>query len=68
MCTTTEFNGESTHIYDTYNITVFLTKQSLCSCLSCFLDWKVLCHNCEGICDLLIHNFFNLLQFLRCYC
>ena len=27
MCTTTEFNGESTHIYDTYNITVFLTEQ-----------------------------------------
>ena len=42
MCTTTEFNGESAHIYDTYNITVFLTKQSLCSRLSCFLDWKVL--------------------------
>ena len=68
MCTTAELNRVISHIYNTDDVAVFLTEQSLCSGLSCFFDRHVLNDNRQRSGNAFIYHIFYFLQFFRCHC
>ena len=67
MCTTTEFDREITHTYNTYNVSVFFSEQSCSSRLLSLFDRHIFNYNRKILTDLLIYDIFNLLQFFCCH-
>ena len=67
VSSSTEFNRVVSHIDNSYHISVFFTKQGLCSCLSCLFDRHVFYFYRKSCHNLLIHDCFHFLQFFRCH-
>ena len=67
MCTTTEFDREITHTYNTYDVSVFFSEQGSSSCLLSLFDRHIFNYNRKILTNLLVYDIFYLLQFFRCH-
>ena len=68
MSTAAEFDGKIAHIDYTYDIAIFLAKQSLCSGLLCLLDRHVLHDDRKTVGDLFVYHILDFFQLFRSHC